>query len=329
MRIDETVMDGIRECSEGIAGVGRGVMYGHGGECAGWAGVGDVIVFERIDPRWISATCTVSKLGTAGVDDGGLQEFSRVVDGGPDIVCSRHEDGGVAGGADGLLEGVELEVASCSIVREDAGCGSGPAGIMLAHDVEVVRDGLVCGGVVVEQEPFAVAGRLHPPDGHVVCDADIPGCEDGEVWVGLELCLEVTTLHEVEELGGVDGAVGEVVEGFLGGGWVFLFDEGAQGAALAEIPRLLGIGELITDARFELLEVFLLVGGGFRLPAREFVFGVFIPRKEVELGVEGSEGVADAGHGFFHHFVVGAGLSTFVSRLEEDEAFQADGFLTA
>lgn len=140
-----------------------------------------------------------------------------------------------------MLKGVELEVAACGIVREYACGGSGPFGIVRAHDVEVVGDGLVGGGVVVEDEPFAGAGGLDPPDGHVVSYADVPGCEDGEVRVWLELCLEVATLHEVEELGGEDGAVCEVVEGFLGCGWVFLLDEGAEGAAFAEVPSFLGI----------------------------------------------------------------------------------------
>lgn len=147
--------------------------------------------------------------------------------------------------------------------------------------------------------------------------------------VGLELCLEVATLHEVEELGGVDGAICEVVEGFLGGGWVFLLDEGAKGAAFAEVPCFLGIGEGDAEFLFEGGEVFLLVGGGFRFPAWEFVLGVIEPGEEVELGIKRSEGFADAGHGFFHHLVIGAGFATFVGGLEEDEAFDADGFLTA
>lgn len=130
-------------------------MHGHGCEGAGGAGVGEVVVFEGVDTGGVSAAGTVGKLGTASVDDGGLEDFASVVDGCPEVVGARDEDGGVASGADGLLKGVELEVAACGIVREDAGSGAGPAGIVFAHDVEVVRDGLVGGGVVVEQEPFA------------------------------------------------------------------------------------------------------------------------------------------------------------------------------
>lgn len=54
-----------------------------------------------------------------------------------------------------------------------------------------------------------------------------------------------------------------------------------------------------------------------------------VPGEEVEFGVEGGEGFADAGHGFLYHFVVGAGFAAFVCGFEEDEAFKADGFLTA
>lgn len=56
------------------------------------------------------------------MDDGGLQQLACVVDGCPEVVCSGDKDGGVASSADGLLEGVELEVAAGGIVRENA-CG--------------------------------------------------------------------------------------------------------------------------------------------------------------------------------------------------------------
>lgn len=54
-----------------------------------------------------------------------------------------------------------------------------------------------------------------------------------------------------------------------------------------------------------------------------------VPGEEVEFGVERCEGFTDTGHGFLYHFVVGAGFATFMSRFEEDEAFEANGFLTA
>lgn len=217
------------------------------------------------------------------MDDGGFEEFSCVVDGGPEVLGTRDEDGGVSGCADGLFKGVELEVAPGGIVREDAGGAACPACVALADAVEVVGDGLIGGCVVVEQKPFAVAGGLDPPDGHVVGDADIPGGEDGEVRVGLEGGGDVAAFHEVEKLDGVDGAVGKVIERFFRCGGVLLLDEGAESAALAEVPSLLGIGEGAAEAFFEGIEVGQLVGGGLGLPAGEFVLWVFVPREEIEF----------------------------------------------
>ena len=53
--VDEAVVDGICEGSEGVAGVGGGVMDGHGGEGAGGAGVCDVVVFEGVDAGGVTA----------------------------------------------------------------------------------------------------------------------------------------------------------------------------------------------------------------------------------------------------------------------------------
>ena len=93
----------------------------------------------------------------------------------------------------------------------------------------------------------------------------------------------MAAFHEVEKLDGVDGAVGEVVECFLGCGGVLLLDEGAEGAALAEVPGFFSVGEWVSDALFESIEVFLLVGGRLGFPAGEFVFRVGVPGKEVEF----------------------------------------------
>ena len=85
------------------------------------------------------------------MDDGGFEEFARVVDGCPEVLGTRDEDGGVSGCADGLFKGVELEVSAGGIMREDAGGAACPACVALADAVEVVRYGLVGGGVVVEE----------------------------------------------------------------------------------------------------------------------------------------------------------------------------------
>lgn len=56
---------------------------------------------------------------------------------------------------------------------------------------------------------------------------------------------------------------------------------------------------------------------------------MFVPREEVELVVERGEGFADVFHGSFNLLVVDACFAAFVCGFEEDEAFRADGFLTA
>ena len=73
---------------------------------------------------------------------------------------------------------------------------------------------------------------------------------------------DVASLHEVVELDGEYGAVHDVVEGFLRGGGVLLFDLRAEGAPLAEVPCHLWLGEGDVELSLQSVEITLLLGGG-------------------------------------------------------------------
>lgn len=69
---------------------------------------------------------------------------------------------------------------------EDAGGAAGVGGVFLAQDADVVGEGELVGGVVVQHVPEAVCAGLDPPDAHVVGDAEVPCGVDGAVGVVFE-----------------------------------------------------------------------------------------------------------------------------------------------
>lgn len=121
------------------------------------------------------------------------------------------------------------------------------------------------GGVVVEDVPEAVRAGLDPPDAHVVRDAEIPCGVDGAVGVVLEAGGEPAFFAQGVELEGVDGAVGDGVEGFGRGAGVFLLHATAVGFLVGEVPGALSGADGGVLFLFQLGEVaaaFVGFGGG-------------------------------------------------------------------
>ena len=129
------------------------------------------VVFEGVEAGGVGDAVGVCLLAAAGVDDAVLQELACVLDAIPLVLRSRHQDGGVARETESLLIGGLVEVSAGAVVREDAGRAAPELGVHLAEDVEVMVYAVPVGGVVGQEEPLALVGWLHPPDGHVVCHA--------------------------------------------------------------------------------------------------------------------------------------------------------------
>lgn len=182
------------------------------------------VVFEGVEAGGVGDAVGVCFFAASGVDDAVPEEFTGVLYAVPLVLRARDKDGGVARESEGLLVGGFVEVAAGAVVREDAGGAASEFGVHLAEDVEVVVDAVAVGCVVGQQEPLALVGGLHPPDGHEVCHAEVPAGVDGAMGLHIEGGGDVATLHEVVELDGEDGAVHDVVKGFLRRGGVLLFD---------------------------------------------------------------------------------------------------------
>lgn len=115
------------------------------------------------------------------MEDAGAQEVACVVDGLPFVCGARDAFAGVAGCAEVVFPSGEVAVVGGGVVREDDGGAATPVCVSLAEDVEVVGEGFAVGGVVGEDEVVAFAVGLYPPDGHVVCGAEVPSGVDGAV----------------------------------------------------------------------------------------------------------------------------------------------------
>lgn len=220
----EAAVDGIGEGCEGVAGVRGFVVEGLGAEGSVSSFGAGSVVFEGVEAGGVGDAVGVCFLAAACVDDAVAEEFTGVLYAVPFVLSTRDKYGGVACETEGLLVGGFVEVAAGAVVREDAGRAAPELGVHLAEDVEVMVYAVAVGGVVGQQEPFALVGGLHPPDGHEVCHAEVPAGVDGAMGLHIEGGGDVATLHEVVELDGEDGAVHDVVEGFLRRGGVFLFD---------------------------------------------------------------------------------------------------------
>lgn len=116
------------------------------------------------------------------MEDAGAEEVSGVVYGLPFVCGAGDFFDGVACGAEVICPCGEVAVVCGGVVGEDDGGAAAPVCVTLAEDFEVVCEGFAGGGVVGEDEPVAFAVGLDPPDGHVVCDSEVPGGVDGAVW---------------------------------------------------------------------------------------------------------------------------------------------------
>lgn len=115
------------------------------------------------------------------MEDAGAEEVSGVVYGLPFVCGAGDFFDGVSGSAEVVCPCCHVAVVGGGVVWEDDGGAAAPVCITLSEDFEVVGEGFACGGVVGEDEPVAFAVGLDPPDGHVVCDAEVPGGVDGAV----------------------------------------------------------------------------------------------------------------------------------------------------
>lgn len=185
-------------------------------------------------------------------------------------------------------------------------------------------DGLVGGGVVVEDVPVPGAVGLNPPDGHVVTDTEIPGGIDGAMGIRLKGGGEVATGAELHELGEVDGAVLDGVESFVGSGGVFLTHEHALSFAHSDVPLTLSGRDGGAGRFFDGSEVSGIVGGDGGRGIREGVFGVEVPGEEEKLEIEGGKRLADIVHGGHDEVVVLPVLAAFMGGLRENAAVFGD-----
>ena len=287
-------------------------MQGLLGEVAVCSGRGESVVGQGVGAGDVGDAVACARFAASGVDDGAGEQFSGVVDADPQVLGARDTDGAVAGRADGGLVGVEVDVAARCVMRQHTGGTVPPACVVLAHDGDVVADGLVVGRVVVEDAPATAAVGLDPPDAHIVADAEVPRGVDGAVWVGFVFGFEVSTLPEAADLHGVDGAVGDGVESFFGRGRIFLPHAAFLGLRHGDVPGfLLGAQRDVVFA-FECGEVALLLVCRAGVAVAQGVFGVPPPREEVELEVQRRERFADVVHGVADLLVVDAVFAAFV-----------------
>ncbi len=127
---DEAELDGVCEGAQGVSGMGAFVMEGLGGEVAMGAGRSEAVASESVESGDVFTGIAGGAFGATFVEDAGIEELAGVVDGEPEVGGGGDAGDGVAGGAEGVGVGLEVDVAAGDVVRADAEGAAGPEGVV-------------------------------------------------------------------------------------------------------------------------------------------------------------------------------------------------------